>query len=410
MARNRGQGKALPRGREKYAQCSASSQASDASTDDVFENYIDDLFEKRPATRVHGLEGLVSLLCSTVCPEECMAREETLTRLFLQSVLRGKGAEPLLGARGLGLLILTLGLEEGGERIWTSTREGLLKTAGGIKADVACAAVDAYAIGCFVAEDDVFQVLESMSNLRKLWKKANSKIRAKAIGAWTLLLSSLSPDVPLDSSFGEVVGILRSFLDEKDLGIRKVAGEALAMLHTMGMADDDILEDSDSMSIASSSTCISRSSAMEEVVDKMKGLSQGKGDRRKSKKDRATQRAAFRGFCNFVEDGVLQETKIKLRHGDVLVIDDLAQLIQLNFIRTMLAEGFQTHIQANELLHQIFNYSPRSSAPEKLNKREKRMHKSPSSATNKMRSVGRGAARNQKDNLMCGGGGEFGFL
>lgn len=59
---------------------------------------------------------------------------------------------------------------------------------------------------------------------------------------------------------------------------------------------------SDGVSIASSSTCFSRHSAMDEVYDKMKDLSHGRGDhKRKSKRDKIAQRSAFRDICSFVE-------------------------------------------------------------------------------------------------------------
>ena len=52
------------------------------------------------------------------------------------------------------------------------------------------------------------------------------------------------------------------------------------------------------------------------------------------------------------QDGQVAETKVKLRAGDTLVIDTVAGNVQLNFLRRFLNEGFQAHLQNNELLHQ----------------------------------------------------------
>ena len=49
----------------------------------------------------------------------------------------------------------------------------------------------------------------------------------------------------------------------------------------------------------------------------------------------------------------MAKTKIKLRAGDTLVIDTVAGNVQLNFLRRFLNEGFQSHLQNNELLHQV---------------------------------------------------------
>ena len=56
--------------------------------------------------------------------------------------------------------------------------------------------------------------------------------------------------------------------------------------------------------------------------------------------------------CGFVQDGQVAEIKVKLRAGDTLVIDTVAGNVQLNALRRFLNEGFQAHLQSNELLHQ----------------------------------------------------------
>lgn len=81
----------------------------------------------------------------------------------------------------------------------------------------------------------------------------------------------------------------------------------------------------------------------------------------------------------------MTQTKIKLQHGDSLVVDTLVGTIQLNSLRRLLAEGFQAHLQSNPLLHQIFEFEPREERPEKLSPLEKRMYRSPASAESKSR-------------------------
>lgn len=69
------------------------------------------------------------------------------------------------------------------------------------------------------------------------------------------------------------------------------------------------------------------------------------------------------------------QTKIKLRHGDSLIIDTLSGTVQLNAIRRFLAEGFQIHLQHNPLLHQIFEFQPRGERAERLTPLEKRLYR-----------------------------------
>ena len=79
------------------------------------------------------------------------------------------------------------------------------------------------------------------------------------------------------------------------------------------------------------------------------------------------------------QDGDVAPTKIKLRHGDTLVIDTLVGTVQLNALRRFLAEGFQVHLQQNPLMHQIFNFEPREERAERLTPLEKKLYRCASS-------------------------------
>ena len=49
----------------------------------------------------------------------------------------------------------------------------------------------------------------------------------------------------------------------------------------------------------------------------------------------------------------MAESRIKLRCGDILVVDTARGAMQLAALRRFLAEGFQAHLQHNTLLHQV---------------------------------------------------------
>lgn len=361
--------------------------------EDKFEALIEFLYEKRAAARLHGLQGLVATLCSSVSLEDCLAREETLTRLLCSCVRKGRGSEPVLAARGLGLLMITLGLEEGGMRVWQGSCNALMNAAAAKeKPDVLrCAAMESYTIGCFVAEEDVFVNIEAMDKLRSLWSTVSHVVRGCAIRAWTVLLSSLSSEV-VDDMFDEVVDELTVLLEDQATDVRMAAGDALALMYSYGMQlETEEMETSDGeSSAASTSTGFSRMSGIEVAMDRIKDINGPKGQmKRKSKRDRAAMRTTFREICNFVADGTVEGTRIRLLKGGELVVNDRPGLIQLNFLRKVLAEGFHVHVHENELLHQIFQYSPPSEPQAKLTQAEKRMWKSPQSAANKLRTIER---------------------
>ena len=73
------------------------------------------------------------------------------------------------------------------------------------------------------------------------------------------------------------------------------------------------------------------------------------------------------------QDGEAPVQKIKLRHGDVLVVDTLEGNVRLSALRRFLAEGFQAHLYSNPLLHEVFRFKPRYEAADRLTALEKRM-------------------------------------
>lgn len=92
---------------------------------------------------------------------------------------------------------------------------------------------------------------------------------------------------------------------------------------------------------------------------------------------------------SIMQGGEVPEQKVKLRHGDLLIVDSLHGNVQLNAFRSFLNEGFQMHLQQNPLLHQIFNFRPREEQATKLTATEKRLYRSPASAQSKERSQNR---------------------
>ena len=88
--------------------------------------------------------------------------------------------------------------------------------------------------------------------------------------------------------------------------------------------------------------------SLEDITSRSQDLYTNRGDAaRRSQKERAELKATFRVIQSSMEGGDVPTQKIKLRHGDVLVIDALVPSIQLNAFRRFLAEGFQTHMQAS---------------------------------------------------------------
>ncbi|KAF8064543.1 PSL5 [Scenedesmus sp. PABB004] len=158
----------------------------------------------------------------------------------------------------------------------------------------------------------------------------------------------------------------------------------------------------DAMSLASASSV----SGLDMVIDRVRDLAANRGDRaRRSRRDRAALRGTFRELRSVMEDGHVPSQKIKLRHGDTLLINTMEGHVMMNFFRRFIAGGFQVHLQGNPFLHQVFGFSPLEARQERLSAQEKRWLRSPCSAASKARSQARRGQRSAKD--AAGDGGDW---
>lgn len=367
---------------------------------DQFEQFIEDTYEKRGATREKAFEGLLEYLKSEVKIDECENSEATVLARCLNSLRKGGANETALAAHVLGLLVITTGPAES---VLDEVEADLVKLATqGKSAPAKVAAAEALAITCFVTSEGDDTTLRVMRRMKTIWAKGEARVKAAAMSCWSFLFTSLNSMLPAD----DVEATLEELSDElhdSNVEVRAAAGEAVALLyHSSGLSEalngDDEGYAEDDASIISGDTSMS---GLDDALDRMKDLATNKGDKlRRSKRDKQTLRSTFRGLCNILEDGNVPVVKIKLQHGDLLVVDTLNGVIAINFFKKYLAGGFQAHLQHNQLLHDVFQFSPLATRPDKLSSLEKRAYRSPSSAASKDRANQRKSERAFKATAM----------
>ena len=406
--------------------------------EDEFAVAIDMLYEKRASTRVSGLQKLVRLLTSQYQFEECTFKLETLNRLFLGAFKRGGPEESALAARALALHVTTLGLSEETEQIFnealTVMEPAIVK---GRSAEANEAAIEALSMMCFVAASGPEETMQVMSLFRKVYSGSSKgmfriqgrawrcvrrlslallahcslhahthphtqtaitgDVQAAALRGWTLLFTTV-PAWKLGTDFVEdhLKG-LATLLHGDNVDVRAAAGEAVTVVYdTCELANLPVSspageEEHGEENGKNEEATVDR---LEDIVSRMQDLAKNRGDEtRRSKKDRVVLRTTFRELSAIIEGGEIPEQKVKLRHGDVLVVDTLAANIQLNAFRSFLGEGFQVHLLSNPLLHQVFGFRPTEEPPERLTSLQKRMYRSPASAASKERSENRKSQR-----------------
>eukprot|EP00475_Leptophrys_vorax_P024911 TRINITY_DN34607_c0_g1_i1.p1 TRINITY_DN34607_c0_g1~~TRINITY_DN34607_c0_g1_i1.p1 ORF type:complete len:338 (-),score=24.83 TRINITY_DN34607_c0_g1_i1:130-1014(-) len=250
-------------------------------------------------------------------------------------------------------------------------------------------------------------------------------VRSTAISNWTLLLSTL-PIAQLATLYTRSeLEVLSRLLQDPELSVRGAAGEAIALVYEYcapsAAASNAAATSSESPPARSTGTASSVSSdsddsivdgvlnpekpvgagrpsvgqvSVDRAVQHMAQLTVG-GSKQMGKKDRLSQKLAFREMLSTIRDnGQCSETVIRLKHGDTLRVSTWSQTVQLNALRKFLADGFQRHLQENELLHEVFGYQPRTEKKEVFQTAvQKRMLLSPNSDVSRNRAVERRRSR-----------------
>ncbi len=274
---------------------------------------------------------------------------------------------------------------------------------------VRSASLDTLSMIAFVALDDPDIVIASMTPLRDGFASpAASGVWSAAIRGWALLLSVLPQRLLTPQWVEEHLDLLARCLAADSVEVRTAAGQAIALLyHNSGLAEydeDGEEEEEDYAGDGCSTSGSSMAPGMEDIVLRMQALATNRGDSlRRSKRDRAHLTGTFRRLCRSVMDGDVPTVKIKLRHGDVLVVDSISGHVQLAAFKQHLADGFQVHLLRNSLLHEVFGFVPTAEAPEKLSALEKRMYRSPASESSKARTQSRSRARAARGGVLYAG-------
>lgn len=407
MARKKGapRSRSVARDEDEDVQSTASSSTlaslgelpPEQLEDAAFERCIDDLYERRASTRERALRGLVALLSASYF-HDMEERQGSLVGLLTGSARRGGANETSSAARALALICISLGAGSAAESLLSEAQPVLERAAlhhAAAHAKAAC--IEALSIIAFVGVESPIETHDILATLSKLFSSASMAVAAAALRAWTLLFTTLPEHALEDSWREERLQALSTQLGRSDVEVRAAAGSAAALLlDGWGLAEPDGDPETDTESVASEG--LSTASNMDAVVARMQDLATDKGDAlRRSRKDRAKLRSLFRRLCSSIGNAEQNgsgsiKRRVKLRHGDTLVVDTLAGALQLDLLKRFLAEGFQIHLQENPFMHEVFDFQPRESR-QQLSALDKRMYRSPGSVASKTRAVQRSHER-----------------
>ncbi|XP_024358487.1 uncharacterized protein [Physcomitrium patens] len=375
----------------------------------LMDQYVEALYQKRASIREAGLKGLIDAFTSTDLTDFAEGQCETLSSRFINSVKVGAGNEAAQGARALGLLAFTVGDGSNAQQILADATPHLWKVAR-VGSSPAARSASLQALGhlAFIGAVDLeateatMELLWSLINHRRSVEDQKTginsppaSVKVSALMAWSLLLSTVDSQKVSSHHLQSSLPVLSSLLNSEDLALRTAAGESIALLYEMtnssgfaGDVEDSVDDIVPPVSRPSNSSVASSARATvpeDEVIEQMKALSVHAGGKGQPKKERAALRSSFRELLAAIEDGVAPQVSVKLPAGNTLKFNSWTEIIQVNAIRRFLGEGFQTHMQGNPLLHEIFDFVPQSEKRNTLSTKEKRMLQSPNSVVSKAR-------------------------
>ncbi|KAF4356705.1 hypothetical protein F8388_010927 [Cannabis sativa] len=353
--------------------------------DSLLNEALDALYEKRGSTRENALSSIIVAFNNSLHHQFMEKNFVTLLHQCLNSFKRGSTKETCLASHMIGLLALSVGFGDNAGEILEESMSPLTQALNKSASEtVKIALLKCLAIITFVGGSEPEQTERSM---QLMWQVVHPKLKANnvqldtktsgatlsaMVGAWSLLVTTIDVGwnkVNNSKDWEESLIYLSSLLDKEDRIVRIAAGEALALIFEIG-----------------GSYGTSQQGLKAKIMNRVRSLSAEAGGKGcANKKDLTNQRNRFHEIVEYFENGSCPEVSVKIGGDSLLQTSTWSELIQLNFVKHFLGEGFVKHMQENEFLHEVFGFTPPKKYEHRLSSSEKRMFKSPNSALNKAR-------------------------
>ncbi|KAL0798876.1 hypothetical protein Bca101_054051 [Brassica carinata] len=300
----------------------------------------------------------------------------TLLHQCLHCIKKGSSKETSLASHVIGLLALTVGHGDQSQEILedsvTPLSQALKSNHEALKITsiLKCLAVITFVGGANAEQTErsmqiIWQMIHPKLVSNVVETKPSGAVITTVVSSWTFLLTTVDRWTQGPKILQETVTYLSTLMETDDRSVRIAAGEALALLFEMGTLekfDAKAKGSASNGSVKEGSVCqdalINMDRLISEVTNQVRDLAVEAGGKGCAKKDLNTQRSLFKDLVEFLEGGVAPETSTKIG-GACIETSTWCQMIQLNFLKHFLGGGFIKHMQENELLHDVFSFTPK---------------------------------------------------
>ncbi|GKV20074.1 hypothetical protein SLEP1_g30246 [Rubroshorea leprosula] len=379
------------------------NEEMELNKDNLLDEAVDALFEKRGATREKALSRISEAFSSNLQHEFVEKKFATLLHQCLNSIKKGSSKEVSLASHAIGLLALTVGEGDNAREILDDSFTPLSQALkSGSESSKIASLLECLAVVTFVGGNPeetersmqiMWQLVHPKQGSNVVTIKLSAAIITSVVSAWAFLLTTMDGRKLNPKDWQQSISYFSSLLDKNDRSIRIAAGEALALIFEIG-----ILEKFSSEGEGSSDGSVQEGNKSKEglmhiqglrakILNQVRELSAEAGGKGSAKKDLNSQRNLFKDILDFLEDDYTPETSMKIGR-DSLNTSTWSQLIQLNYLKHFLGGGFIKHMLENDFLQGVFGFTPTKrllGGEHHMSSAEKRFFKSPNSAANKAR-------------------------
>ncbi|ONK64816.1 uncharacterized protein A4U43_C07F30260 [Asparagus officinalis] len=311
---------------------------------------VEALENKRASIREKALLELVDTFERGVLQEQLETWCITIFYGCLNSFFEGSASESCLASRVIGFLAITVGAVSDSHEMMQNSIPRLSLALEANCELLRLSVLDCLAITTFFGANEVDEVETSMSIMWDIFhltsfsepgemNELSAAVLAKAISAWSLLLTRIDSWRISQQLWKESISIFFTLLDDDDCGVHIAAAEAIA-----GIIETNRL---DKFTRKGDVDITEISSKIKKLVDKAKGSPM---------EDLKRAREMLEPILEFLETGKYHVEPIDIPNmRDPLEVSTATKSIEIKFFNSFLGwSGFLKHMQDNKVLHDIF--------------------------------------------------------
>ncbi|RUS26002.1 interferon-related developmental regulator-domain-containing protein [Jimgerdemannia flammicorona] len=341
--------------------------------EDELKQSIEDLGEKRTSTRESALVKYTTLLSRKYAAPLIESQHHNLVDLLKRCIKRpGNTRENVLAARAVSLTFINHGdigqaeQEELYQEVLPMLKYIITNIA---SAEVKASCLQSLSITTFIAASTAdsidclnffYEILQSAGHSVHIDdvedEDAMTIVMASAARGYGLLYAVIWGDGrgrrgDAWDEFEKSMPAHLKLLDSISMEVRVASGENIALMFESIDLHNNDPENSDEDDAA-----LPQYDDIDNLMARLQNLATD-SNRRRNKKERASQRSAFRDIVRTVEGGERPTEKFKFRRSAVH-FTGWSKIVELAAFRETLKEGLSVHFEENELLQTIFSYSP----------------------------------------------------